>query len=123
MIEGEKGILIGRRKAFRFAGLWEFPGGKVEPAETAEECLRRELREELDIEAEIGEFFLSSKYVYSHAPIELLVYKAKIVRGRPRLNDHSELRWVSPEDLPSYEFPPADLPVIEKLIQEDRGMH
>ena len=118
----EKGgyILIGRRKAGPFADMWEFPGGKVEAAETPEECLKRELREELDVEAAIGPFFLSSKYVYSHAAIELLAYKAKIIGGALCLHDHKEIRWVTPEDLHSYTFPAADLPIIDKLIAESR---
>jgi len=118
IIENERRVLIGRRKAGRFAGMWEFPGGKVEPTETPEECLKRELREELDVEAAIGEFFLSSKYVYSHAAIELLTYKAKIVRGVLRLHDHTEIRWAAAEELPSYDFPAADRPIVEKLIRE-----
>lgn len=118
----EKGgyILIGRRKAGPFEDMWEFPGGKVEAAETPEACLKRELREELNVEAEIGAFFLSSKHAYSHAAIELLAYKAKIVGGEMCLRDHKEIRWVAAEDLHSYEFPAADRPIIEKLIRERR---
>ena len=118
----EKGsyILIGRRKAGRLKDMWEFPGGKVEAAETPEECLKRELREELDIEAEIGEFFLSNKHAYSHAAIELLTYKARIIGGALRLHVHKEIRWVLAEDLRSYAFPDADRPIVEKLIVESR---
>jgi 8-oxo-dGTP diphosphatase len=118
----EKGgyILIGRRKAGPFADMWEFPGGKVEAAETPEECLKRELREELDVEAAIGDFFLSSKHAYSHAAIELLAYKAKIIGGELCLHDHKEIRWVPAADLHSYAFPAADRPIIEKLIRESR---
>jgi len=101
--------------------MWEFPGGKIEPPETPEECLQRELREELDIDAVVGEFFLSSTYVYHHAAIELLVYRAAIIAGEPCLHDHTELRWVPVEDLPSYEFPAADLPIIRRLVEERRG--
>ena len=118
IIEKDGHILIGRRKAGRFADMWEFPGGKVEGAETPEECLKRELREELDVEAEIGEFFLSNKHAYSHIAIELLVYKAKIVGGEFCLRDHKEIRWVPAENLHSYAFPAADLPIIDKLIRE-----
>ncbi len=116
----EKGghILIGRRKAGPLKDMWEFPGGKIEDAETPEECLKRELREELDIEAAIGQFFLSSKHAYSHAAIELLAYKATIVGGEPCLRDHKEIRWVTAGDLLLYTFPEADRPIIEKLIAE-----
>jgi 8-oxo-dGTP diphosphatase len=116
IIEKGEYILIGRRKAGPFADMWEFPGGKVEADETPEECLKRELREELNVEAAIGEFFLSSKHAYSHAAIELLAYKAKIIGGAFCLHDHKEIRWVPAEDLHSYAFPAADRPIIEKLI-------
>ncbi|MGD0231098.1 MAG: (deoxy)nucleoside triphosphate pyrophosphohydrolase [Syntrophorhabdales bacterium] len=123
IIEKEGKILIGRRKAGRFADMWEFPGGKIEPDETPEECLKRELHEELGIEAVIGEFFLSSRYRYSHAAIELLTYRAEIVAGGFTLHDHKEIRWVPAPDLPSYDFPAADRPVVARLIEEGRARH
>ena len=119
LIEKDGRILIARRKqGWRFAGKWEFPGGKIEPDETPEECLRRELREELDIEAKIGEFFCSSTYQYSHATVQLLVYRAYHVAGEYTLHDHQEIRWVLPNELVQYDFPEADQLVIEKLINE-----
>jgi 8-oxo-dGTP diphosphatase len=119
VIAKDRRILIARRKkGWRFAGKWEFPGGKIEPGETPEECLRRELREELGIEAKIGEFFCSSTYPYSHATVQLLVYRAYHVAGEYTLHDHQEIRWVLPTELAQYDFPEADKPVIEKLINE-----
>ncbi len=116
VIEKDGRILIARRKkGWRHAGKWEFPGGKIEPREEPEECLRRELREELGIDAEIGEFICSSTYQYSHATVQLLVYRAFHVAGEYTLYDHQEMRWVSPEELPQFEFPEADKPVIEIL--------
>ena len=116
VIEKEGRILIARRKkGWRHAGKWEFPGGKIEPGETPEECLRRELREELAIEAEIGEFVCSSTYAYSHATIQLLVYRASHVSGEFTLHDHQEMRWVLPDELLQYEFPEADKPVVDRL--------
>ena len=119
VIEKDGRILIARRKkGWRHAGKWEFPGGKIEPGETPEECLQRELREELAIEAEIGEFICSSTYAYSHATIQLLVYHASHVSGEFTLHDHQEMRWVLPEELLQYDFPEADKPIIEKLTKE-----
>jgi 8-oxo-dGTP diphosphatase len=118
VIERDGRVLIAKRKnGWRFAGKWEFPGGKIEPNETPEECLRRELREELGIETEIGNFFCSSTYAYPHATVQLLVYRAFHVSGEYTLYDHQEIRWVLPEDLLQYDFPEADNLVIEKLIQ------
>ena len=118
VIERDGRVLIAKRKnGWRFAGKWEFPGGKIEPNETPEECLRRELREELGIETEIGNFFCSSTYAYPHATVQLLVYRAFHVSGEYTLYDHQEIRWVLPEDLLQYDFPEADNLVIEKLMQ------
>ena len=118
LIEKDGKILIARRKkGWRFAGKWEFPGGKIEPHETPEECLRRELLEELGIETRIGDLFCESTYAYSHATVRLLVYHAFHVSGEYTLYDHEEMRWVMPEELAEYEFPEADKPVIEKLTR------
>ena len=117
IIKKDGRILIAKRKkGWRFAGKWEFPGGKIEPHETPEECLKRELREELGIETRIGEFFCSSTYAYPHATVQLLVYQAFHVSGEYTLYDHQEIRWVLPDELTEYDFPEADKPVIEKLI-------
>jgi 8-oxo-dGTP diphosphatase len=121
VIERDGKVLIAKRKkGWRFAGKWEFPGGKIEPNETPEECLHRELREELDIETKIGDFFCSSTYAYPHATVQLLVYRAFHVSGEYTLHDHQEIRWVLPEDLRRYDFPEADDLVIEKLINEKK---
>ena len=108
-------ILIGKRKVGTFAGKWEFPGGKMEPGETPEQCLARELTEELGVRARIGKLFLSTRHTYSHMAIEFVTYEAEIVSGEPRLRDHNELRWVLPAELCLYDFPEADRPVVEKL--------
>ena len=116
IIEKDGRILIAKRKeGWRHAGKWEFPGGTVEQNETPEECLRRELLEELAIEAEVGELYCDVTHAYTHATIQLLVYRARHVSGEYILADHDEMRWVLPEELLQYEFPEADTPVVEKL--------
>jgi 8-oxo-dGTP diphosphatase len=115
---GGKILIARRKKGMPMEGLWEFPGGKLERGETHEACLKRELKEELNIEAEIGELIGSGRHGYKHGSIiELLVYRAFYVSGEFRLIDHDELRWVSPSDLGSYDFPEADRPVIEKIME------
>jgi 8-oxo-dGTP diphosphatase len=115
IIERDGRVLIGKRKAGHFTGRWEFPGGKVEEGEKPEECLRRELREELGVEARIGPFFLSTIHSYGHVTIELLTYRAEILSGSICLNDHTEVRWVAATDLDEYDFPEADVAIIEAL--------
>jgi 8-oxo-dGTP diphosphatase len=118
LIERDGKILIARRKkGMQMERLWEFPGGKLEPGETPEECLRRELREELGVEADVGEFVGSGYHAARHGPaIELHVYRAYTVSGDFSLVDHDEIRWVERADLVNYEFPEADTPVIAKLL-------
>jgi 8-oxo-dGTP diphosphatase len=119
IIEKDGKILIAkRRKNDPLKDKWEFPGGKIEPNETPEECLRRELYEELGIDTKIGEFICSNKYDYSHISIELLVYRVYHLTGEFKANDHEEIKWVTPSDLSSYEFPEADAPVVDKLLKD-----
>ena len=122
LIEKDGRILIAKRKeGWRHAGKWEFPGGTVEQNETPEACLRRELREELGIEAEVGEAYCEVTHAYSYATIQLLVYRARHVSGEFTLVDHEEMRWVLPADLSQYEFPEADNPVVERLQRAYAG--
>ena len=111
-------ILIAQRHVDdRLAGLWEFPGGKIEADETPEQCLQRELREELEMEATIGDALGSSIYHYDHISIELMAYRA-FWDGKPfRLVSHQACRWVTPDRLADYLFTPADLPFVRRLAQ------
>lgn len=115
VIEKDGRILIGKRKLGRFAGRWEFPGGKLEPGETGEECLARELREELGVEVRSMAPFLSTRHIYTHMAIELVTYRVDLLPGDFFLRDHTEIRWVLPEELDEYDFPEADKAVIDRL--------
>jgi 8-oxo-dGTP diphosphatase len=118
VIERSGRILIARRKkGDRMEGKWEFPGGKLEGNESPEECLCRELHEEFGIEAEIGDFLLSSPYEYSHLKIELLAFRATYISGDFNLNDHDEIRWVLPSELGRYNLAGADVPVADILMK------
>jgi 8-oxo-dGTP diphosphatase len=122
VIERDGYVLIGRRKYGKcHAGKWEFPGGTLEEKETYEQCLKRELQEELAITLEVGDLICTSTFVY--APdwtIKLLAFRTTYVSGVPRLNDHEEIRWVKPLDLVNYDFPEVDRPIIAKLVKDDR---
>ncbi len=96
-------------------GLWEFPGGKCEPGESLEDCLRRELREELGVEITQPIPFHAVRHDYEHTEIELSFFRCSLARGEPRPLGCDQLRWVFPNQLMAYEFPPADAAVIRAL--------
>ena len=110
-------VLIAQRaQDDRMAGLWEFPGGKVESGETPMECLQRELFEELEMNAVIGSPLGCSIYHDDHISIELLAFQV-FWDGRPlRRLTHQALRWVPPAQLPQFAFTPADQPFVDRLI-------
>jgi 8-oxo-dGTP diphosphatase len=119
VLERDGKILIAKRKkGDRLGGKWEFPGGKLHPGEEPEACLRRELKEELDVDAEIGEFICSCKFRYFIVPLELLVYKARYLCGVVKLVDHDDVRWVLPSELADYDFAKADVKVVKKLMKD-----
>ncbi|KGM56557.1 DNA mismatch repair protein MutT [Lysobacter arseniciresistens ZS79] len=109
-------ILLTRRTAGRdLAGLWEFPGGKREPGESAEAALVRELHEELGIEAEVGEPVITVPQTYPHKRLRLDVRHLRDWRGTARGREGQALAWVPPHKLASYAMPPADRPVVAAL--------
>jgi len=115
--------LIARRKpGVHLAGLWEFPGGKREADETLEDCLRRELLEELCVQVDVPIPFQIIRHEYAEKTVELHFFRCTIDAGQPMPVDCAELRWVSPSELTAYEFPPADRPIIEALQQHDGGL-
>lgn len=109
-------VLIAKRKKFStLGGKWEFPGGKIEPGETPESCLRRELKEEFDIDTRIGKFICSTKFTHYLVPIELLAYEAEYQAGEIKLKDHDDAKWVTPAEMYNYDFLPADKPIVNIL--------
>jgi 8-oxo-dGTP diphosphatase len=104
-------VLIALRKAGKHMGRkWEFPGGKIHPGESPEECLRRELAEELDIEARIGSLVATARYSNAEVGIdlEILLYRAEYLSGTFTLRDHEALAWVEPGKLQSYDLTDSD---------------
>ncbi len=114
-------ILVMRRAPFMScAGSWEFPGGKLEAGETHEACLARELREELHIEARIGEFLTDNRHEYEFGTVHLCVYRVLSWQGEIALTVHDDMRWVPLGELASLPgLLPADIPVaraLEKIL-------
>jgi 8-oxo-dGTP diphosphatase len=122
VLERDGYILIPKRKQGKqHVGNWEFPGGTLEEGETPEQCLKRELREELDIITDIGDLICSSEYTYTpEFTIRLLAYRTTVISGFFNLNDHEEIRWVKPADLTDYDFPEADRLIVERLVKKNR---
>lgn len=119
IIRKDETVLICRRApGEKLAGKWEFPGGKIEPGETPEVCLRRELMEELTVDTEIGPFFMESTYQYEMGAIRLLGYECKPLSEAFSLSVHSEAVWAPIKTLLDYDFAPADIPFVKRLMEE-----
>lgn len=115
LVQAER-VLIGRRRAgARRGGLWEFPGGKIRAGETPQQGLRREIKEELGIDIEVGELFGESVYPYPDQTVRLMAYRCTMMGGRLVLNDHAQLVWAAAGELDRYCFCPADLVLVDRL--------
>jgi mutator protein MutT len=109
-------ILIDRRlPEGELAGYWEFPGGKIEPNEDAEACIKRELQEELAIDVEVGDHLITIDHEYETLKVRLIVHHCTLVSGEPQAIACSEIRWVTVEDLDSYQLPSANYQIVQAL--------
>lgn len=116
-----KEVLLAQRNAqLSQPLLWEFPGGKLKIHESPEDCLKREIREELGIEIEIKTIFTAVNFSYKEKNILLLAYIARFKSGEISLTDHRQVKWSVVEGLLKYDISPADLPIVKKLIRESR---
>jgi 8-oxo-dGTP diphosphatase len=95
--------------------LWEFVGGKVEKGESAEDALIRECKEELDIVVKPIDVFCDVTHVYPDITVHLTLYNAEIVEGEPKMLEHNDLKWITPDEIDQYEFCPADVEILEKI--------
>lgn len=111
-------LVTRRQPGVHLAGLWEFPGGKVDPGETHAAALKRELREELDVEVEVGECVYQTTHAYPERTVELYFYRCSL-KGVPRPLLGQEMRWVPRAELRALGFPPADTEFIELLTTSD----
>src|SRR5262249_53229733 len=100
-------------------GLWEFPGGKREPGETFEQCLARELMEELGITVRVGKLFESITHTYPEKAVHLKFFLGEIISGEPQPLGCAALKWVSQGELAVHDFPAADAQLLEKLRGSD----
>ena len=113
---GGKILIAQRRSPEHLAGLWEFPGGRVEVGENLRSCLKREIAEELGIRINVGPLFLTVKHDYGeHGSVLLHSFWCMQVSGEPAPSIHADVQWVTPEELSNYRFAPADIPIVERL--------
>lgn len=116
--QGER-FMICQRPAHKSRGmLWEFVGGKVEPGESKEQALVRECREELAVEVAVGDIFLEVTHTYPDITVHLTLFHASIVQGVPQKLEHNDIRYITVDEIPKYEFCPADEVILQKLRQE-----
>lgn len=108
-------LITQRPAASHLGGLWEFPGGKREPDETFEECLHRELKEELGIEVEVNELVETVSHDYSEKSVTLNFYRCSWKANEPQTLGCPAFQWVAPEELSEYQFPDADVKLVEML--------
>lgn len=116
--QGEK-FMICQRPAHKARGLlWEFVGGKVEAGETKEDALIRECQEELDVLLSVGEVFMDVTHEYPDLTVHLTLFHATIAEGEPKKLEHNDIKWITPKEIPYYEFCPADEEILKKIIKE-----
>ena len=119
LIQDRDRFLICRRPPQKTrGGLWEFVGGKLEPGETGPQALARECREELDIDVAVGPVYLEVTHEYPDITVHLTLYRASITGGTPKLLEHTDLQWITPAEIPQFDFCPADQAILEALMTE-----
>jgi len=117
LVEAGRVLLSQRKQGTHLAGAWEFPGGKVEPGEDPRDALVRELREELGIDASVGDVVEVTFHRYAEKSVLLLFYETRRAPGsaEPRALDVADVAWAGPEDLVEARFPPADVAILAKV--------
>ena len=101
--------------------LWEFVGGKVEALETKEQALIRECREELAVTVSVGEVFAEVVHEYPDITVHLTLFNAAIAEGVPQKLEHNDIKWITPVEIPQYDFCPADEEILKKIIEVYNG--
>ena len=111
-------FMICQRPAHKARGLlWEFVGGKVEPGETKEQALIRECKEELNILLSVGDIFMEVTHEYPDLMVHLTLFNATIADGEPQKLEHNDIKWITPSDIPNYEFCPADEEILARICE------
>lgn len=120
ILDKDKVLIAQREEGSNMEFKWEFPGGKLEGNETPEQCLVREIKEELDMVIEPVEIYKAVRHKYREKDILLLAYICRLVKGEGIPIECNDFKWISKEQLSQYEYTLADVPIVEKLKNDDR---
>ena len=113
-------FMICQRPAHKARGLlWEFVGGKVEAGERKEDALIRECREELDVLLSVDDVFMDVTHKYPDLEVHLTLFNATIAKGEPKKLEHNDIKWITPSEIPNYDFCPADEEILAEIIRRD----
>ena len=111
-------FMICQRPANKVRGLlWEFVGGKVDPGETKEQALIRECKEELNVLLSVGDVFMDVVHEYPDLTVHLTLFNATISEGEPQKLEHNDIKWITSNEIPNFEFCPADKEILKALIE------
>ena len=111
-------FMICQRPAHKARGLlWEFVGGKVEAGESKEAALIRECQEELAVTLSVGDVFMEVIHGYPDITVQLTLFNAVIAEGIPQKLEHNDIRWITPAEIPQYDFCPADVEILDKIME------
>ena len=111
-------FMICQRPAHKARGLlWEFVGGKVEPGESKEQALIRECQEELDVTLSVDDIFMDVVHDYPDLTVHLTLFNATIANGKPQKLEHNDIQWITPGEIPNYDFCPADDEILVKICE------
>lgn len=116
--QGDRYLIAQRLESAPLGGFWEFPGGKCGPGEWYEDCVRRELREELGVEVEVMGLYRVVEHTYPDQTVLLHFYRCRITSGEPRPLGCQQIRWAKLKELDQYRFPPANRALIEELMSK-----
>ena len=115
--DGDKFMICQRPAHKARALLWEFVGGKVEPGETKEQALIRECQEELAVSLLVGDVFMDVIHEYPDITVHLTLFNATIAEGIPQKLEHNNIKWITPVEIPNYNFCPADKEILARICE------
>lgn len=115
--ENDGKYLIAQRLKGSLEDKWEFPGGKIDPGETPKQALKREIKEELNLDIVLGKKLTDVSYSYPEIDVKISLYNVNSYKGDMVLTDHKQVKWIKPSEAKKYTFAPADQDIVEKLMQ------